>query len=499
VAEPWEETVGQRPHTVWVGERKAGGNVYVRWTVGRTVFPRSLSFKVRDERGRERKTEQKKARGIAERLAAALREGRDPTAVLEEALRPDGTSANAPGAAKGSFLSLKEALDRALKVGTGMYVVDDSHTRAMRRAAELLKQALGPGFSMGELTSSTAETVWRHVLKEASTRGKEPNGHGAAEKAIVLLYNVAGWIHRKTPKEAPNTQPEKGWKSKLRADWEKAFKQSLPDAKALRYSRKETAALFANLHRADPRVQLALQLGAELRAGQVARSMRSHLDLNDVRPYDHGTFKVEGRGKKHGELVHLTPAQRTYVDHCLGPEGHLHELEQAYQSGRIADYHLWQKGKMRHGRIPLERHLDNPGPMDPGSLIDLFKEYEAAIGIPHMRGRDFHGIRRVMSDIAEDYTGDSRELDRLTGHAASGTRSKVYQDRHKEEFREGAAEVRARMRADLEAGHRPPKRRGRAAPLDDPASRLREELAADGLPPERIEWIVAMLRGPGGE
>ena len=135
--------------------------------------------------------------------------------------------------------------------------------------------------------------------------------------------------------------------------------------------------------------------------------------------------------------------------------------------------------------------------MDSGSLIDLLKEFEAAVGVAHVHGRGFYGLRRVMTNIAEDYTGDSRELDRLTGHAASGTRSRIYQDRHKEEFREGAAEVRARMRADLRAGRRAPKRRGRAEAPDHRSERLREALAAEGLPPDRVAQVLASLREHG--
>jgi hypothetical protein len=149
---------------------------------------------------------------------------------------------------------------------------------------------------------------------------------------------------------------------------------------------------------------------------------------------------------------------------------------------------------MNKGQIPLERHLVNPGPMDPGSLIDLFKKFEKAAGVPHVEGRDFHGLRRIMTDIAEDYTGDSGELDRLTGHAVSGTRSTIYQDRHKEEFREGAASVRARMRADVEAGRTAPKRAGAPEPQARAARRrLRAALEMEGLAPERIQELLEVL------
>jgi integrase len=168
---------------------------------------------------------------------------------------------------------------------------------------------------------------------------------------------------------------------------------------------------------------------------------------------------VLGRGKKRGEIVHLDPEMREYVDRCRGEDGHLFELENAYQRGAIDDYHLFQKGKLRNGRIPLERHLDAPGPIELGSLIDLFRSFEAACGVEHVPNRSFYGLRRALTDAAPHYTSDSRELDRMSGHEDPTTREKIYQDRLREEYREGAAEARRAMRLDLVAGRPPPKRR----------------------------------------
>jgi hypothetical protein len=95
----------------------------------------------------------------------------------------------------------------------------------------------------------------------------------------------------------------------------------LPDAKVLRYTREEASTLFENLHRADPRVQLAIQLGAELRAGQAAAGCAAIWTLARPVRTGSGPSRSRGRGKKHGETVHLTPAQRDFVDQCLGSGG----------------------------------------------------------------------------------------------------------------------------------------------------------------------------------
>lgn len=168
---------------------------------------------------------------------------------------------------------------------------------------------------------------------------------------------------------------------------------------------------------------------------------------------------------------------------CLAPGGHLGELEEAFQQGKIADYCLFQKGRLRKGRIPLERHLRSPGPIDLGSLIDLFKDFEEQCGVEHVHGRSFYGLRRALTDIAPHYTTDARELDRMTGHEDPTTRERMYQDRLREEFREGAAEARRMMRSDLTAGRTPPKPRRRRSganrPADEVHSALREVLGAE--------------------
>jgi hypothetical protein len=59
------------------------------------------------------------------------------------------------------------------------------------------------------------------------------------------------------------------------------------------------------------------------------------------------------------------------------------------------------------------------------------------------------GLRRILTDIAPDYTDDDRALDRLTGHRDPTTRKRIYQDREREEAQEEAAIARRTMRSDL--------------------------------------------------
>jgi len=347
-----------------------------------------------------------------------------------------------------------------------MFMSDTRHRSDVARVSRSVLAALKPSFPLSSVRSTTARRVWRHVLEEALADPEQPSGWRRAEKAVQALYQVARWYEQEYGDEERNVAPRREWRARLREEWETAFARRLSDPKALRHSREETSRLFSRLGEADPRLALEIEVGAELRPGQVIRSMRSQLDLNPVGAFACGKLQVAGKNKKRGEVVHLDPEQRAFVDRCLGPGGHLEELEAAFQNGRIEDYCLFQKGRIHDGRIPLERHITSPGPIELASMIALFKQHEARCGVEHVLGRSFYGLRRILTDIAPDYTSDPRELDRMTGHEGSDVRERVYQDRMREEFREGAAVARRDMRADLVAGRPPPRRKRIRAAAD---------------------------------
>jgi hypothetical protein len=73
-------------------------------------------------------------------------------------------------------------------------------------------------------------------------------------------------------------------------------------------------ALFAALPEADPRLRLLIELAAELRAGQAVRATRSELVLGPVGRFGLGPFVVQGRRKKHNEVVYLHPELRAVTD-----------------------------------------------------------------------------------------------------------------------------------------------------------------------------------------
>jgi integrase len=81
----------------------------------------------------------------------------------------------------------------------------------------------------------------------------------------------------------------------------------------------------------------------------------------------------------------------------------------------------------------------------------MFCEVERLAGVEHQPGRAFYGLRRQATDLAPEFAQDARVLNRLSGHAESSTRERVYQDQQNELVRARAAKARRKMRRHLGA------------------------------------------------
>lgn len=89
---------------------------------------------------------------------------------------------------------------------------------------------------------------------------------------------------------------------------------------------------FTALPDANPRLPLLIELTAELRLCQAVRAQRSDLVLGPIGRFGLGRFVVQGRGKKHGEVVDLHPELRAVADEVLSV-GDLSEAEAALPAG----------------------------------------------------------------------------------------------------------------------------------------------------------------------
>jgi hypothetical protein len=147
--------------------------------------------------------------------------------------------------------------------------------------------------------------------------------------------------------------------------------------------------------------------------------------------------------------VDLHPELRAYIDHVLR-HGYLAELEAARVRGEIHDFPLFPGGKLVNGRIPLARVKKYPHRhLHVTNAIAYWRSFEKLAGVQHVQDRSFYGLRRGLTDQANDYSTDDRALDRLTGHQDSETRKEFYQDRERDADRAKAATIRRQMRLAL--------------------------------------------------
>lgn len=335
----WSHSAGDRGATIRVAEAwDKGGAVYLYRTVDRKPVKKALAeyldlgqpFMVRDSRGGILVGQTKKAIEAAEKCAADLRLGLDPFR---------GTR-KVPPPRDAALPTIKEAFDDALHSSKAIYLAETNHMVDKVRAANNVLAALGRGDEKNrsyplceEILPSTAEDIWRFMLQRAT--GPKHLLREAA-RAVEVLYQVLGRFHARYPHRYPiPAKPPKNWKHELRKDWASKFRVNVATTSASRprFTQRETNLIFANLHRADPRVALMIELAADQRSGQVIRATRLDLDLTPgTGGLGHGRLDLipHERGHKHTTVVDLTAYAREALRKAMGPGGYLHNLEQAF-------------------------------------------------------------------------------------------------------------------------------------------------------------------------
>jgi integrase len=330
---------------------------------------------------------------------------------------------------------------RAFEPLHGMYATETRHAVESRRLVERALAILGEQTTWSEMTPGRVRVLPR-ILAQDSRNGE---GLRTALYMCDMLYAVANWLRGEELISESTAVPSPRWKKRVKAEWQRITGKVIKPARP-RHSEEEMARIFAALEEGDPRIQLLLELAAELRGGQAVRGKRSDLDLGPVGGFGCGRFTVHGFGTKMGEIVDLHPELRELVDRVL-QSGYLADAEAAYQRGEIGDYHLFPAGRFRQGRALVSRAVAQP--LGPKTIRSMFLAVEAAAGVAHVEKRSLYGLRRRAADLAPNHSSDGRVLDRLTGHVDSETREEIYQDRETDELRAKAAEVRRAMRGRL--------------------------------------------------
>jgi integrase len=414
----WSESRGDRPCTVWVGERvEKGLTVYLRWYEGRkTRWKRAEVASVRDARGRLRATKVREAVEEADQKVLELK-GEAPTRSARRGPLTLGEGVRLAFSQRGPY-PLPPAADQY----TGQ-------TLAYAEAA--VRHLGGPDATWEGVTPGMIRSVWRKVYEAEGGAGANK-----ATKVVGAIYRIARWLEGEMP-EGRFPRPIPGWRNEVAEHWKRMGREIQPHRPA--YDEEEADRLFRARGTADPRLVLALALGAELRGGQVIQTHRSHCDLEGE------VWRVQipfASKRKRAPRLALSPSERAALEYAL-TQGYLAELEVAYTRGELEDYALFGGGKLRNGRVPVER---SAVAMDPSSLRRMLRELERDAGVEHIRGRGWHGLRRLFADLYER-VDDDRVKDRLGGWTAgSEMRRAIYQRQEDESLDVAASEAREQLR-----------------------------------------------------
>jgi hypothetical protein len=302
-----------------------------------------------------------------------------------------------------------------------------------------------------------------------------------------------------TPSRPPTRSPRRP-RPRPR-EWQKALARDFAELHGggetpERHRPRFTADELRALHRAarrpatDPRVRLAMALGAELRPAQVLRLTRRALALpTPPTAADYGRCVVKGRGTKGGVVLDLTRQQRAEVDAALDPaRGYLRELEAAYGAGALADYLLFQAGRLATGAAqppvgagptprparyqttardgaPRPRRAAGTCPqvlplacatspatagrtMSDTTLRTQFLAVQVAAGITPVRRRAWYGQRRGTVDAADARNVSAGTLQQLGGWSNPETPLGIYKDRANAADRRAARDARAAIRGE---------------------------------------------------
>lgn len=427
----WTYTVGEPPHQVTAYERADRKYaIYSRvWDGKRNRDKRKLCGPIRDERGRiipEREIEAQQA---------AIERQRVVESGADDVLATAGP------------LTLRQGFRRMLHPREGKYAASSEWVRDRTRQSEHVVRILGGDILWTDIRHAHYRKVWRTLAAEHRDEGL--HGLRSVEMIVDCLNATARWLQGEGLIEPGTALPAPGWREAMRQEWQEITNQPPAPPKKPAYTDAEFEALWLNLHRADPRLELALEIGAELRLGQVRlRTRRS--DIEPARGFRVGAVRVHGSRKKHGELVILTLQQRHVLTRAL-TSGVLADLEAAYRAGEIPDYYLVPGGFLRtvtdhRGRTVRRAQVRwSNTPFGKTGMMKAWRKLERLAGVRWVKGRGWYGVRRVQADRAEDVQKDARVLNRMGGWKHTSTRER-YQQERRTEISEQAARTREKIR-----------------------------------------------------
>lgn len=414
----WSYTVGEVPVELTALERPDRGNaIYTRiWDGHKYKAKKRLRDPIRDSRGK---------------IDPALELEAQQAAIARQKQAVAGEEPKGP-------LTVRLGFRKLLDSREGKFATDTAWKKNIEAYAKLIDGQVGDVLC-SELRHKHYRTLWRHFAHRKLEQQK--GGLRITEKVLGALRSLITWLQTESLLEQGVGLPAPHWGQTLRKEWAEITNKPIPALNKPRYSEDEQKKLWGNLEKADPRIALVMEIGAELRLGQVARCRRSDLLEHDGREV--GAIQVHGKGKKMGALVVFTEAQRDAVMTALS-SGYLCDLEAAYQAGKLTDYQLITGGRLKKGRAQV-KNADTP--WDTRRMNRAWLQFETAAEVEHVKSRAWYGTRRLQTDLAEDVTSDARALNLLGGWTHTETRE-GYQDEGRRDVAVRAKDARALIRPD---------------------------------------------------
>lgn len=427
----WEFSVGFLPHKVTVYEEASrNGTLYLRWRQDGNWKRKSLKRSLRTARGA---------------IDDAVKEWAKEQAAAQYARLVAGVpdAERAPAAP----LTIKAGLAKIIDADTGKYAKDSGHRREVVREMGRAMEVWGADTPWADIKRADLRKLWRRRILQLradldpATGEPKHDGFRGAEITIQRVSAVAAWLRDEELIPPGACVLARTWREEFASDWSAlAGDRPLPDPKRPRHKLDEMRKILAKAGEVDPRLELALALGAELRLGQVIRCRRSDVDL------EHATLTVRGRGMKQGVVSKLTAGQLRVLRWAL-TDGYLRDLERS-----VADYPLFPAGQMPGGRsgkavATVARHASAPA-INRSVLDGWFHEAERLAEVPVEKGRGAYGLRRAAVDAVKAAKISREGLQAHGGWKDTQMPDKIYADQQMSYAQDEARDARAKLRGE---------------------------------------------------
>jgi integrase len=405
MAARWKQTVGERGHRVTVGERAdRGGKLVLTWYVDGRPRTQQLDFPVRGPNGKVDRVLAQSAGAIAQAKAANLASG------------------------SGGWRTIGNTPPLVFDLKTGKYPVPPEqwtqHHHEVSRALAFAASIWGWDREWATIRKNDLRTLWRERIRELRRAGDQ--GLRGAEVTVARVLTVARWLQDEEMIPVEACQPGRWWKRELVADWKQiAGEKHDPEPARPRHKPADIRKLIEAAKQVDPRFHLMLQLGAELRLGQVRELRRKH--VRATADPTQWVIVIPSSGQKRGVEVYLTEEQTEVLRREIA-SGYLMEDE-----GTRADDPLFPGSTGK--------------PVSRTQVRNWFREAEKLAGIKHVRGRGPYGLRRAGVDGAKAEGADRDALMQFGGWTDTQMPDRVYASAEQEAAGKRARDIREKVRS----------------------------------------------------